>query len=305
MRRLPLCTIVAATLLVHAPLARAGQVFVEVGQSGNTFSPPNSAVFDHGDIIVWHWAGTMKHTVTSGVSGSAAGDGTFTSMNLGLGQNPGTMFSWKFGPGGPYSYYCTPHFGFNMKGTVSFQGAGASVADLRLTEVRYDGSNFVEITNLGDANADLNGFRLVINGVNVITLSAAAMVPLARQVIINPAGLTTSGSVALYAPHNIPSNAIPTAALTDTLMVDYVEWGTSGGQPLETMANLAANPKLWTAGTFVPQVAPGHSMEFCGQRHQYGSAHWFQSLTPSPGTTDDCPTPTTPTTWGRIKTLYR
>ena len=254
MRRLPLCTIVAATLLVHAPLARAGQVFVEVGQSSNTFSPPNSAVFDHGDIIVWHWAGTMKHTVTSGVSGSAAGDGTFTSMNLGLGQNPGTMFSWKFGPGGPYSYYCTPHFGFNMKGTVSFQGAGASVADLRLTEVRYDGSNFVEITNLGDANADLNGFRLVINGVNVITLSAAAMVPLARQVIINPAGLTTSGSVALYAPHNIPSNAIPTAALTDTLMVDYVEWGTRGAQPLETMANLAANPKLWTAGTFVPQV---------------------------------------------------
>jgi len=305
MRRLPLSTIVAAVLLVHAPLARAGQVFVDVGGATLRFTPANVSVLDHGDIIVWHWL-NGGHTVTSGVIQSVAGDGNFNSSTLGSLQVANTFFSWKVGPLS-YSYFCQPHFGFGMKGTINFQGAGAQVADLRLTEVRYDGvgSNFVEIANLGDVKADLNGFRLVINGVNVITLSAAAMVPLARQVIINPAGLTTSGSVALYAPHNIPSNAIPTAALTDTLMVDYVEWGPSGGQPLEAVANLTANPNLWTAGTFVPQVPAGRSMEFCGRRHQYGSAHWFASNTPSPGTPDDCSTPTTPTTWGRIKTLYR
>jgi hypothetical protein len=151
----------------------------------------------------------------------------------------------------------------------------------------------------------MNGFRLVINGIPVMTLPPLVLSPLARTTYPNPPGLTTSGSVALYAPHNIPSNAIPTAALTDTLMVDYVEWGSSGGQPLEAMASLTANPNLWTAGTFVPQVAPLHSMEFCGQRHQYGTAHWFQSLTPTPGAVNDCVNPTTPTTWGRIKTLYR
>jgi plastocyanin len=300
-----LCTIVAAVLLVHAPLARAGQVFVEVGLSGNTFSPPNTAVLDHGDIVVWHWTGT-NHTVTSGVSGTAAGDGTFTSMNLGVGQTPGTMFSWKFGPNGPYSYYCKPHFPFNMKGTVSFQGAGAQVADLRLTEVRYDGVglNFVEIANLGDINADMNGFRLVINGIPVMTLPQLVLSPLARTTY-KPPGLTTSGSVALYAPHNIPSNAIPTAALTDTLMVDYVEWGTSGGQPLEDMAAITVSPNLWKAGHFAPQVAPGHVLEFCGARHQYGDGFWTEGLNPTPGAVNDCVNPTTPSTWGRMKVLYR
>ena len=305
MRRLPLSTIVAAVLLVHAPLARAGQVFVDVGGATLRFTPANVSVLDHGDIIVWHWL-NGGHTVTSGVIQSVAGDGNFNSSTLGSLQVANTFFSWKVGPLS-YSYYCVPHFTlFGMKGTINFQGAGAPVADLRLTEVRYDGGgNFVEIANLGDASADMNGFRLVINGTNVMTLPQLALGPLARVFYINPTGLGSSGSVALYAPHNIPSNAIPTAALTDTLMVDYVEWGPSGGQPLEAVANLTANPNLWTAGTFVPQVPAGHSMEFCGRRHQYGSAHWFVSNTPSPGTPDDCSTPTTPTTWGRIKTLYR
>jgi plastocyanin len=306
MRRFSLGTLVVAALIAHAPRARAGQVFVDVGGTINRFTPANVSVLDHGDIIVWHWSAS-GHSVVSGVTGSVAGDGNFDSNTLGGTQVAGSLFSWKYGLSPSYSYYCVPHFGFGMKGTATFQGTGALVADLRLTEVRYDGlgSNFVEITNLGDVNADLNGFRLVINGTNIITLGTLLMGPLARHTIDNPAGLTSSGSVALYAPHNITANAIPTAALTDTLLIDYVAWGTGGGQPLENVASLTVNPNLWTAGTFVPQVPAGHSMEFCGRRHQYGSAHWFQSLTPSPGTTDDCPTPTTPTTWGRIKTLYR
>lgn len=306
MRRFPLRLLVVTALLAHAPLARAGQVFVEVGSPVNKFTNPNVSVLDKGDIVVWHWAAS-GHTVTSGVTGSIAGDGNFDSNTIAGTQVAGTLFSWKYGPNLSYSYYCVPHFGLGMKGTASFMGIGAQVADLRLTEVRYDGVglNFVEIANLGDVNADLNGFRLVINGINVITLGPLAMGPLARHAISDPAGLATSGSVALYAPNNIPSNAIPTAALTDTLMIDYVAWGTSGGQPLEDVAAITVNPTLWMAGHFAPQVAPGHVLEFCGARHQYGDGFWTEGLNPTPGLVNDCVNPTTPTTWGRIKVLYR
>ena len=65
MRRLPLSTIVAAVLLVHAPLARAGQVFVDVGGATLRFTPANVSVLDHGDIIVWHWLQSRLMTLPS------------------------------------------------------------------------------------------------------------------------------------------------------------------------------------------------------------------------------------------------
>jgi plastocyanin len=308
MRRFPLRLLVVASVavLVQAALARAGQVFIEVGNPVNRFTPNSVSVLDKGDIVVWHWAAS-GHSVVSGSTGTGIPDGNFSSNVSGGTQAANALFSWKYGPNANYSYFCVPHRVVGMTGTITFQGSGAQVADLRLTEVRYDGVglNFVEIANLGDVNADLNGFRLVINGINVITLGPLVMGPLARHAISDPAGLATSGSVALYAPNTIPSNAIPTAALTDTLMIDYVAWGTSGGQPLEDVAAITANPTLWMAGHFAPQVAPGHVLEFCGARHQYGDGFWTEGLNPTPGAVNDCVNPTTPTTWGRIKVLYR
>ena len=303
MRRVA-CVVLAAAALAVARGAVAGQVFVNVAPGSNIFSPSTVATLNTGDHVIWHWA-AGGHTVTSGNPNTGTKSGFFDSNVSGGTQALGTVFSWKTSGTSPVSYFCQPHHP-GMQGSIVFPIGATIEADFRITEVRFDGVslNFVEIANLGDDVGDLAGFRLVING-TATTLTSQILNPGERVTFPNPAGLTTSGSVALYAPNTI-SNANPTSALTEaTLMVDYVEWGTTGGQALESVAVTTTSPVLWTAGQFAPQAASGHSIVFCGIRGQYGAGLWNGSLNPTPAAANDCVNPTLPSTWGRIKTLYR
>jgi len=260
---------------------------------------------------VWHWAAS-GHSVTSGNRVTGALSGAFDSSPTGTLYGPGTYFSWKTSSlpvPSPVGYFCLAHRLSGMYGTVIFADPGTMEADFRITEVRYDGAeNFVEIANLGDGQGDLIGFRLSINGAAAITpwTTSTPVGPSGERVVVsNPAGLGPSGSVALYAPNNI-ANAVPSPALTEpTMMIDYVEWGTSGGQPLEDIAELTVSPKVWTVGDFAPQAADGHAIVFCGLRHQYGVSLWDETLNPTPGLPNDCSNPVLPTSWGRLKTIYR
>lgn len=300
--------VVLATALTLACVARAGQLFVDVGSPVNRYNPANTGVVSVGDFVIWTWAAS-GHTVTSGSSGTVAGDGTFNSDPGGTTRPFGTVYAWK--TNGAHSYYCQPHFPFGMTGAI-FTNVAQPEADLRITEVRFDGvDNFVEIGNLlgippaaPGATGNLAGFRLSINGGAPITLSPQS-IPEGGFVKLTPPGLTTSGSVALYAPYL--ANSLPgTGSLQESdWLVDYVEWGQTGGQPLENVAGSTVSPSIWTAGQFAPQVATGHSIMFCGARFQYGALYWAGALNPTPGLSNDCPNPTIPTTWGRLKTLYR
>ena len=299
---------VAATLALTRG-AVAGQVFVLVNSDfyQDTRSlTSTTTTLNAGDVVIWRWV-QSGHTVTSGTTGSPAGDGKFNSDPSGTTtHNLGTFFSWKT-TSGTVPYYCRPHFALNMKGTINVGVPAASVTDFRITEVRFDGvgSNFIEITNLGNAVGDLAAFRLVING-TATTLTSQVLNPGERVTFPNPSGLAPSGSAALYAPETIASNSDPGPSLSDaTMMIDYVEWGAAGNQPLESVAAATTSPVLWTASEFAPQAAAGHSIVFCGVRFQHGAGFWNETKFPTPAAVNDCVNPTLPSTWGRIKTLYR
>ena len=52
-------------------------------------------------------------------------------------------------------------------------------------------------------------------------------------------------------------------------------------------------------------MADGHAIAFCGARYGYGASWWTGVLNPTPGLPNDCIDPVIPTTWGRLKVLYR
>lgn len=102
-----------------------------VNQVGTTFSPRDITI-ELGDTVQWVRSDGL-HTVTEGTSGGLC-DGCAFDSPLGAGT---PMFSVVFDAtfvadnpraGGLYDYYCRPHFGQDMKGSVTV--ASSSVPTL-------------------------------------------------------------------------------------------------------------------------------------------------------------------------------
>ena len=308
-----LLAVLACLFAAVAVPARAGQFRVDV--SSNFFSDSTITV-NPGDQIVWVWtAGT--HSVTSGTQGTSTGDGKFNSLSQG---GAGKSFTWKSpaASSARVRYYCVPHFGFGMHGYVDFSASHVAVSDFRITEVRFTlahDNDFVEIANLGDAAGDLARYRLSVPSGTLLTLGGTGVnipVPVGGRVVVwlGRSGTNTSteqffpgstlqavGSAGLFAP---TTKAADTTRTRSDLMVDYVQWG-AAAQINEATAGAAT---FWTGGEFVPAVADGHTIEFCGSVLQRGAAFWQGSPVPTPGTSN-CVTPARTSSWGRIKTLYR
>ena len=302
----------AATLAVAALAGsgHAGQVFVTVGSPVNRFTPGQAAVVNQGDFIIWTWVGS-GHTVTSGAAPTPSN--IFDSDPGGTSShNSGTVFAWQTDRSGSIPYFCRLHWAFGMTGSIVVPGSPLpAIADFRITEVRFDnvGSDFIEIANLGAGDGNLRAFRLSINGADPPTSmwNVSTPVPAGGRVVVNnPAGLSNAGSVALYAPYLAGSFPNSAAATDSAMIVDYVEWGAAGGQPLEDTAIKVSSPwPIWFAGEFAPQAKPGHSIVRCQPPEYSGSAAWDESAVPTPGTFDNCANPARTTTWGRLKVLYR
>lgn len=75
----------------------------------NSFSQPD-LVITAGTAVRWVNVGAMLHTVTPD------GHTEWTSANLG---GNGATFTHTFDTPGTYEYYCEPHVGFGMTGTVT------------------------------------------------------------------------------------------------------------------------------------------------------------------------------------------
>jgi plastocyanin len=307
--------VVSCFVTCLAAAAQAGQVRVTVGNGSQNFAP-RAVNANVGDQIVWVWA-TGGHSCTSGDSSTVTPDGHWDS---GLLAGSGLGFGWKV-PAGltTYRYYCTPHAPA-MAGRVIVNGSSIAVSDFRITEVQFNeaaGHDLIEITNLGDAAGDLARYRLAVANGASVALPLLNFVPVAPggtiTVHTNQAGTNTatdlfaptlgnlgdaSGAIALYVP-----GPTLTFGLTNVdQLVDYVAWGASNG-PNETVADGAG---FWNAGEFVPAVAAGHSIEFCGTTGQHGAARWYDNGTPNfSGAAENCATPVRTSSWGRIKTLYR
>lgn len=309
-RMLAAIALLLVALVALVPFARARQLRISVANFSFTLG---SVTLNQGDHVVWVWTGGF-HSVVSGAPG--AQDGIFDSGSTGSAQT----FSWKADRTGTVNYFCGQHLG-SMVGdlTLLSSGATAGLSDFRITEVQYNvagNADLIEITNLG-ATGDMGRYRLKISGATVATLPPGAgtsiSVPAGGKVVIHvgesgtstattiflnlAAGLPdAAGSVALYVPNT------QATLLTDaTQILDYVAWG-SGTQENEATATSAS---LWSTSNAVALVASGHSIEFCGQTGQHGVTRWYENPTPNFGGSDNCSTPITPTTWGRLKTLYR
>ena len=107
--------------LSTAPDLAPATVTVTVGQGGaNTFTP-QAVTINVGDTVKWVWA-SGGHNVVSGTGGTA--DNKFCSPNNATcGTTPtsvaGTTYSFTFATKGSYPYFCKPHVGAGMTGTIT------------------------------------------------------------------------------------------------------------------------------------------------------------------------------------------
>ncbi len=318
--RLPLAATAVSLLLATGANAGQRRVDVGVGSGSIRFGPENQAIND-GDHVTWVWSGNGGgHTVTNGLDG----DDPASGMIFDSGNMSGTPrgFTWKADRTGTINYYCAPHVGSGMIGTLAISASGVAVSSFRISEVQYNhatGLDRIEIANLGGDSGDLGRYRIAISA------SASVLVPLNSVFVVSGASpgrvvihtnepgtnsptdfymggigdLPTSGSVALYAP-----NTKLGTSLTDaTQIIDFVQWG-AGGQANAATAVAAG---VWpSTGEFVPAVPVlgDYDIAFCGAESQRGAAFWNVAH-PNFRTQTLCATPTRATTWGRIKVLYR
>lgn len=105
-----------AIFLLHASGAIAQTVDVLVKDYSYT---PGSATIKQGDTVKWINKAENQHTVTSGKDGVP--DGVFSSKRLQKDES----FSYTFESPGIFTYFCTPHNAFGMKGTVEVKAADA------------------------------------------------------------------------------------------------------------------------------------------------------------------------------------
>jgi plastocyanin len=299
--RFPRSLVAAAVLLCLPPsLARAGEVIVNTGNVGNTFSP-SSTTINVGDHVIWIW-GTSGHTCTSGATAGIPGPvgppGNQIQWNSNL-QNAGAVFNQKFVNAGVYQYYCGPHAPA-MSGVINVSATHVSVPDFRISEIVYgDGANnFVELANLG-ATGHLEGY-LDVNG-TIINLSFDMLSGSHAFANAGSAtlGLTGTGYVALFVANTLNPNLLDASQI-----IDYVEWGASG-QAREAAAVDAQPTPYWNSGDFLPTMAPGHSMSFCGTSGDYGMGFWSETANRTKFNPNDCASPAQRSTWGRLKSLYR
>jgi plastocyanin len=300
-----------------ATAAHAGQVRVTVGTTTANVITPSSVDLNPGDQVVFVWGGGM-HSVTSGDHIDCVYDGLYfdTGVRSAVVSGRQTAFTWK-SPNTTIptlNYFCLPHCDV-MFGALHIQ-SGASVANFRITEVRTNvggGLDLIEITNFGSASGNLGRYRIVASSDTATVPANDWVVPAGGRVVVHAnqnsaqvipgdlylpslTGLDDNGFVALYAPNTLGPDVADA-----TQMIDFVQTGAAGSAREGT----AVTAGLWTAGTFAPVVASGHSLEFCGTATDHGATFWSEVSVPNFGTNGNCATPATPYTWGRLKVIYR
>jgi plastocyanin len=99
---------------------------VTVGGSALAFSP-QSLTIKAGQSVHWVWM-SGGHTVTSGMvsGGTGTPDNKFCSPNdmscaTGTTSNSGATYDHTFATAGTYPYFCVPHAGAGMVGTIIVQ----------------------------------------------------------------------------------------------------------------------------------------------------------------------------------------
>lgn len=112
--------------LSSSPDLSPATVTVNVGQGGNVFVPATLTI-NAGDTVKFVWA-SNNHNVVSGTVAAGVGtpDNKFCNPNnqncaAAPVANTGNMYSFTFTTKGTYPYFCRPHAGAGMTGTITVQ----------------------------------------------------------------------------------------------------------------------------------------------------------------------------------------
>ncbi len=140
-----------------------------------------------------------------------------------------------------------------------------------LNEVRYQGTDLVEIFNRGDQEADLNDYWLCLGpGTyqrigDLTPQSGNVVIPAGGYLVLSYNLPDTDGGLGLYSTNEFANS---------DAIVDFVQYG-SGGSAREDVAVAAG---IWTAGEFVPTVSSAdNSIIFDGEGET--AADWAETTT--------------------------
>jgi plastocyanin len=111
--------LVALAAAFAAPAARADTHLVT--QSGFEFLPRDLIVLV-GDTVQWVHTGS-SHTITNGTGAADPGAGSLFDAPL---DSANPTFSYTFEQPAVVPYFCRPHEGFDMKGTVTVEAPVAN-----------------------------------------------------------------------------------------------------------------------------------------------------------------------------------
>lgn len=138
-------------------------------------------------------------------------------------------------------------------------------------EVKYQGSDLIEILNKGNQEADLSDYWLCLGPGTYQRIgdltpeSGAITIPAGDYLVLSYELPDTSGGLGLYS-----SNAFTDA----DALVDFVQYG-AGGSARE---NVAVAAGIWTAGDFVPTITNmDNSIVFDGAGN--GAENWAETTT--------------------------
>ncbi|GAA4278469.1 spondin domain-containing protein [Aquimarina mytili] len=140
-----------------------------------------------------------------------------------------------------------------------------------LNEIRYQGTDLIEIFNQGDQEADISEYWLCLGPgtyeqIGALTPeSGSTTIPAGGYLVLSYDLPDTNGGLGLYR----------TNSFTDvTAIVDFVQYGSSGS----AREDVAVAAGIWTAGEFVPTITNAeNSIVFDGDGK--GAANWAETST--------------------------
>jgi len=108
-----------AALIIGAPPAPASDVGAVIMMTDTFMFEPSAVTIRAGETVEWRNASHFRHTVTAdpklGGAVLPAGATPFASGEL----QPGAIFRETLTVPGTYRFFCTPHEGIGMTGTIT------------------------------------------------------------------------------------------------------------------------------------------------------------------------------------------
>ena len=97
---------------------------VAVGPNNTTTFSPANLTIRVGDTVKWTWM-SGGHNVINGTNGVPVNGGFCSPFNMGCANAPtsnaNAVYQFMFAKAGVFPYYCAPHVGAGMSGTITVQ----------------------------------------------------------------------------------------------------------------------------------------------------------------------------------------